>query len=790
MTAFGGTNMDPSPLSAAQGSISPPSASPQPAALPRAAAADRARTIVPFEISRDFLKLAAAFLAGYLLLVWWGIQLSNASGVTSWYPPAGLAIAAVTLGGRPWIAVTLVAALMGGLLHGIDHVSMWLLGAAIKAAVYGGAGLALRARIDPCRPLVHVSDAWWLIGIGIVAAPVASAVLTVGGMALLGLVPVDASSVEMIRTWILGDALGVASIAPGVIFTAAIARRHGYGKTIPGREWHSLEVLAALLLLVSVTPAVYFGAGDNLLALAALPLCWLALRFGVPGAVIGSFTWGASSALLLAFGTHEGNYSQLQACLLTGTMVSLIIGAVVSERERSQRQLHHFAMHDPASGLPNEPSLLMLLDDTLESADAHQVTTMLIRFAGLRQVGSALRGQDTDQLVALLGQELRTIVGPDALIARPGYDRFAVVMLAIDSGQRQWVAQQIIERTSAPMSVAGREVFVDPRVGVTVAVPGESAAMILAHADTAADVAEVAQGRRVSYFDASTERAQRERQELTEDLRTAVERGEFQLAFQPIVTAKEGRVVAAEALLRWVDQRRGNVPPFDFVPVAEETGLILPIGRWVLNEACSRATQWPHVGGEPIAVSVNVSPIQLLDEGFVDDVAAALERSGLPARRLRVEITEGIELQDIERTISMIHQLRGMGVDTMLDDFGTGHSSLAWVQRLPVTCIKIDRAFIKDIASDGIDRAIVHASLYLSRALGTDTVAEGVETEAQREQLIRMGCQHLQGYLFARPQPAAVFPDWLAKQRALVAASPPAKGGLETLAARNGRFAA
>ena len=317
--------------------------------------------------------------------------------------------------------------------------------------------------------------------------------------------------------------------------------------------------------------------------------------------------------------------------------------------------------------------------------------------------------------------------------------------------------------------------------------PGEAADVVLAHAVHAADVAAVADGNRIGYYDATMERAHRERQELTEDLRVAVERGEFLLAFQPIVTAKEGTVVAAEALLRWVDKKRGPVSPMDFIPVAEETGLILPIGRWVLNEACRRATTWPHVAGRPIDVSVNVSPIQLMDEGFVDDVAEALERSGLPASRLRVEITEGIVLEDIERTILRIHQLREMGVETMLDDFGTGHSSLAWVQRLPVSCIKIDRAFVNDVAVDGIDRAIVHASLYLSRALGTETVAEGVETEAQREQLIRMGCQKLQGYLFARPQPATVFPDWLAKQRARAQAGAPDAAGRRPASGNAGR---
>ncbi|MBO9532614.1 MAG: EAL domain-containing protein [Solirubrobacteraceae bacterium] len=708
--------------------------------------------------------LIAAMLAAYVILAIWGMQLAGPEGFTDWFPAAGLAVATVALGGPRFALVPFLGTLIATPVTAPNaSLTATLVVASTLTAAYTAGGLALRGSLDLDRPLSRVHDAWLLIGIGTVAVPVAAAAATLGGLIVTGNPATWSSTGE----FILGDALGIATVTPVMLMASAAWRRKPHlASLFPTQILLRPEAIGAMAVLVFVTPTIFIIGGEDLRAIAVLPLCWMALRFGVVGAVLGAFTWSASSAVLLTFVGQRPELGGLQGFLMTGSMLALIVGAVVSERERTQRELTHLAMHDQASGLPNETKLLDLLAEELHDAPGREVTTMLVRFAGLRQVAANLRREDTDQLIGLLVEQLGAIAGPRALIARPGFDRFAVLITGATNERRQQIAERIADELSAPLRVESLEVFVDPRIGITVGLVGEAPDAILAHADHAADTATGGDGQRIGYYDAAIERARRERQELAEDLRLATERGEFLLAFQPIVTAKEGRVVAAEALLRWVDRRRGPVSPADFVPVAEETGLILPIGRWVLNEACARATQWPHVAGQAIGVSVNVSPIQLMDDRFVDDVRHALERSGLPAERLRIEITEGIVLEDIDRTIQQIQRLRDMGVETMLDDFGTGHSSLAWVQRLPVSCIKIDRAFVGDIAQDGIDRAIVHASLYLSRALGTETVAEGVETEAQREQLVRMGCQKLQGFLFARPQPADVFPDWLAKQRA------------------------
>lgn len=732
------------------------------------------------ERSHELAWLVAAVL-GYAGFAIWGLYLAGPSGLSSWYPAAGLATAAVARGGIRFALVPLVGTMAITPLPAVEMTGLEavLVGLSTSAGATAG-GLALRSRLDPARPLADVRDAWLIIGIGAAVVPLVTAAVALLGTVASGL-GTPSSAWLTARDLLVGDAVGTLTVTPLLLVSAAAWQRGGGVRMLlPPRNMLHSHSLIAVAALVVIGPALFALNISDMRAVGVLPLCWLALRFGIVGTVVGTFTWSISSAVLLTIVGPRPELASLQGFLLTGTTLSLLIGAVVSERIRTQRELRFIAMHERVTGLPNEPHLLELLDSALHLAGSREVTTMLVRLSAFRPVAAHLRADEQADLLEQMIGEIEAAAGPAALIARPGFDRFAVLFSGGTAERRRQIAERIADRLSNPLAVGGREVFVDPRVGVTVARAGENAEAVFAHAHHAADAALVGSSERVGYFDAETERLRREREELAEDLRVAVEQGDFLLAFQPIVTAKEGVVVGAEALLRWVDQRRGPVSPADFVPVAEETGLILPIGRWVLNEACRRAAHWPHVAGAPISVSVNISPIQLMDDGFVTDVAAALERSGLPANRLRIEITEGIAMEDIDRTIAQITQLRDLGVETMLDDFGTGHSSLAWVQRLPVSCIKIDRAFVNDVAVDGIDRAIVHASLYLSRALGTETVAEGVETEAQREQLVRMGCQKLQGYLFARPQPADVFPVWLERQRAKAASSNPPRTAAES----------
>jgi EAL domain-containing protein (putative c-di-GMP-specific phosphodiesterase class I) len=264
------------------------------------------------------------------------------------------------------------------------------------------------------------------------------------------------------------------------------------------------------------------------------------------------------------------------------------------------------------------------------------------------------------------------------------------------------------------------------------------------------------------------ERRERDRLQLERDLRGAVDDGGLRLAFQPIVDTQTDRVMAAEALVRWVDPARGDVEPGAFVPLAEETGLILRIGRWALREACRSAASWPDgAHGAAPGVSVNVSTRQLSDPGLVAEVADALHATGLPPSRLGIEITETAAVEDELTTLERLTALRALGVRCILDDFGTGWSSLAWLQRLPVQTLKVDRSFVAGLAHGGRDRAIVDATLQLARALGLQTVAEGVETAEQRAILEELGCDRLQGFFIARPLTSE---ELLARLRAEAAA--------------------
>jgi EAL domain-containing protein (putative c-di-GMP-specific phosphodiesterase class I) len=257
------------------------------------------------------------------------------------------------------------------------------------------------------------------------------------------------------------------------------------------------------------------------------------------------------------------------------------------------------------------------------------------------------------------------------------------------------------------------------------------------------------------------------RRALEVDLRRALVAGEFSIAYQPQIHLASNELVALEALLRWTHAERGPVPPSEFIPLAEEMGLIVPLGEWVLREACTEAARWP----DPIKVAVNLSPVQFRNRGLVTTVTQALAAARLPARRLEVEITEAVLLQDDEAVVTMLHRLRALGVRVAMDDFGTGYSSLSYLRSFPFDKIKIDRSFINDLDRNRDSAVIIKAIASLGSSLGIETTAEGIETEEQLEIVRRAGCTEMQGYLASRPVPAAEVPDLIARFRREAAAA-------------------
>jgi diguanylate cyclase (GGDEF)-like protein len=409
------------------------------------------------------------------------------------------------------------------------------------------------------------------------------------------------------------------------------------------------------------------------------------------------------------------------------------------------------AFHDPLTGLPNRS----LLHDRLVQAQERTarapgaVGVLFLDLDGFKTINDSLGHGCGDELLVAVAQRLDGVLRAGDTAARLGGDEFAILIEALDvEHEALLVAERIMVALRAPFQLGGHEISVRASIGVATARgPGGD---LLRDADLAMYQAK-AQGRdRVVGFDGDMHAAMVDRLELEGDLRRALERNELHLAFQPIVDLADGRPVAAEALLRWSHPTRGELMPAQFVPLAEETALIVPIGAWVLEAACRAATDWLD-----LPVSVNVSSVQLRATEFPTTVAAALEASGLAPGRLILEITETVLVQDVERTALQLREIKSLGVRIAIDDFGTGHSSLQYLQGLPIDWLKIPKPFVDELAAEGGTGVLARAILELGRSFGLQVIAEGIEVEAQSERLQGFGCSVGQGFLFARPLTAA-----------------------------------
>jgi predicted signal transduction protein with EAL and GGDEF domain len=314
------------------------------------------------------------------------------------------------------------------------------------------------------------------------------------------------------------------------------------------------------------------------------------------------------------------------------------------------------------------------------------------------------------------------------------------------------LASRLVEEISAPYDIAGHQLVIGVSVGISLAPDdGKNPDELLKKADLALYRAKADGRGTYRFFETGMDARAQARRLLELDMRAALPRGEFEMHYQPIRDVAAEKIVACEALVRWRHPMRGLIPPANFIPLAEETGLIIQIGEWVLRTACCDAAAWP----DDIGVAVNLSPVQFKNPNLVLQVMNALAQSGLPAHRLELEITESVLLQNSEATLATLHALRGNGVRISLDDFGTGYSSLSYLRSFPFDKIKIDRSFVEDVTSREDSLAIVRAVAGLGRSLGIATTAEGVETMAQLDVLRREGCTQAQGYLFSKPRPAA-----------------------------------
>ncbi|KPF74485.1 hypothetical protein IP88_07930 [alpha proteobacterium AAP81b] len=429
------------------------------------------------------------------------------------------------------------------------------------------------------------------------------------------------------------------------------------------------------------------------------------------------------------------------------------VGRDVTEVRRGQERIAELARFDPLTGLANRALFRDALDDALARAirTAKPCALLFIDLDRFKAVNDSLGHSAGDRLLREAALRLRGAVGGGATVARLGGDEFAVLIPDASPRRAEAVATAIVAALARAFVVDGQTITIGASIGYALGPEdGASVEALLKSADLALyDVKSSGRGAACRFLPAFRERAD-ERRVLEADLAQALDRGELALAFQPVVDAGDERIVGFEALLRWNHRRLGNIPPVKFIPIAEATGLIVPIGAWVLDEACAWAARWP----EAVRIAVNLSPAQLDDDGLIETVEGALARHGIDPARLELEITEGLFLDDKPATIARLAALNAIGVSFAIDDFGTGYSSLGYLHKAAFRRIKIDRSFVARAAeANGEASAIIESIVRLARSLDMETTAEGTETRAEFELVRDLGCAQVQGYLFGKPMP-------------------------------------
>jgi diguanylate cyclase (GGDEF)-like protein len=442
----------------------------------------------------------------------------------------------------------------------------------------------------------------------------------------------------------------------------------------------------------------------------------------------------------------------------------------VTERHRAEEHIAHMARHDALTDLPNRVLLREKMAEGLArvEAEAESMAVFYLDLDNFKAINDTLGHPIGDKLLGTIAERVRGAVGAGDTVARLGGDEFAVLHCNANARAAETLARRLVEIVSEPVVIDGQEINTGVSIGVAMA-PGDGTAAdhLMKCADLALYRAK-AEGRATfRFFEPDMDACIQARHALEVDLRRALTAGEFSLAYQPQINLATNELVAMEALLRWTHGERGAVPPSEFIPLAEEIGLIVPLGEWVLREACQEAARWP----DAIKVAVNLSPVQFRNRGLVAMVTHALAAARLAPHRLELEITEAVLLQDDEAIVSMLHQLRALGVRISMDDFGTGYSSLSYLRSFPFDKIKIDRSFIKDIERNRDSASIIRAIAGLGASLGIETTAEGIETEEQLELVRRAGCTEMQGYLVSRPVPACELADLIARFRRDAAAA-------------------
>jgi diguanylate cyclase (GGDEF)-like protein/PAS domain S-box-containing protein len=451
----------------------------------------------------------------------------------------------------------------------------------------------------------------------------------------------------------------------------------------------------------------------------------------------------------------------------------------ITARNTLQEELRHQAYYEVLTGLPNRAFFMEQLQQASDQAarSSQGFTVMFLDLDNFKVINDSLGHRAGDNMLIALSKRLRGCVRPMDTVARLGGDEFTILLEgSADVSDATHLAERILDLFKKPFSIEGQTLFVSASIGIALSAPGaDSPDDILRNADIALYQAKSKGKSRYAIFAAGMNTQAASRLRLETELRYAIEREEFVVYYQPVVDLKTGRISEVEALVRWQHPERGLVPPLEFIPIAEETGMIIPIGQWVLEQACRQLRAWQvqYPSDPPLALSVNLSARQFQHPHLVEDIIHTLHDCGLEPGCLKLEITESATMEDSQLAVETLGKLKSLGIQLAIDDFGTGYSTLSYLKLYPVDTLKIDRSFVQEIGRSPGDTAIVRAAIAFAKAMHLTVTAEGIETAGQLQQLQKQACDYGQGYYFSRPIPGqelsallAVPPEWEPKNRA------------------------